>query len=938
MSSVISRFAAACILVWWAGFSQAAHNEAAAGETGPSAASEMHQDAGCEALENLSKSMQDRSLQLPRQTAKVAKDGEIRLTGPTIDRSCRKLVAEVFLSMDIHTVYPFEPEESHREKYYEIYKRKPESDEAQAKKYADDHVRQHKAVQEAGEAIVRWLEQTLQEVRSGSELRVFVDFQGRSDGTKLAPLEDLQVVKRDVPTENLSSGEKVNNSIIAILRRDEFIRRVEGLEIGETGKTLEESSKIGPAYRGVRIRITIERDRSKGFIIEKIGPSYAWQGREFDYTISYLAQTTSSLVIRDQLEDGLRYVGANPPPHQEGQDLQWTVRPGDPSRIVLRVISDRPGKVENCASLSLQDRQVARDCATTAILTADLKKAASVSRLHVGEAVTYTIRARIPAEISSSRQVFKVADSLPQKLRFLSAEPPPHRQEGNLLEWSLGPSNDQTISVTTRAVDAGRIENCALLRLNEEALKESCDEIEAVFAVSELTLKKTGPDEPIYWGEEAAFDLLVRNESSSVPVRFVLRDPLPEGLTFLSSAPPSEKVGRESRWEFSLEPSRESRVTLKVQPEHPGKFRNCAFAEIEGQEGESKKSCAELEVVARPLEPEFSPIEGPCGPGSFTLAIHNPNPHTLGNAALEIRFPPGLETLDGSRVLRENGLSIGPDETLRREIGYKARLAGELQVQLSVSLEGHEIQRSIPALIHGPVVTIERVHPQPIVLRPGQAADLEVRISNTSDVRASELVVRLEELPPGFVSLKPNPDTSLQELAAGASFIRAFRIEAVDPAPGDHKLRIQATALCAKDVLQSALIVVKAGIAEPDIRLRQVNSSVHAGGSASYEVELVNQGEEADRQVIVEVELPDSLQFRTSDLSSLEVSQRDAHQVLTARFSELLPQAPIVFHFEAEARDSGSFPVTATIRSATLEPPLVAKKTVVTQILPRSPH
>jgi uncharacterized repeat protein (TIGR01451 family) len=122
------------------------------------------------------------------------------------------------------------------------------------------------------------------------------------------------------------------------------------------------------------------------------GPSMAKRGESLNYRLDVGNPgdlPSKNIVVSNVLPDGLSYLGSNPPAVVGGRQLQWRLNelgPRQRQAIEVSVKAEKEGSMSNCADVMTAAGLKVSDCATTTILAAaPVAGAPSASPLPLGE-------------------------------------------------------------------------------------------------------------------------------------------------------------------------------------------------------------------------------------------------------------------------------------------------------------------------------------------------------------------------------------------------------------------------------------------------------------------------------------------------------------------------------------------------------------------------
>ena len=285
--------------------------------------------------------------------------------------------------------------------------------------------------------------------------------------------------------------------------------------------------------------------------LNKSGPAQGFVGDTLVYRLDIRNPgdlTAKEVIVSDQLSEGMTFVSSNPPAQPAGGRLEWRLGDllaGEGRTIEVNFRADRPGTLNNCASVAAAGGLTAQDCAATTVLVQSLRVDVSgPTQVAVGQEATF--EARITNAGAAPATGLILIDRYDPGLQHVSNTNPMERDLGD-----LQPGETRVISITFRAAAAGRL--CHTVEVQAAGARgvlgsaEGC--VTAIAASGgapavggapaprpaprpapatpsqrpNLTLKKTGPDK-LTIGEIAEFHIEVTNAGKAPATRIKVVD------------------------------------------------------------------------------------------------------------------------------------------------------------------------------------------------------------------------------------------------------------------------------------------------------------------------------------------------------------------------------------------------------------------------------
>ncbi len=181
--------------------------------------------------------------------------------------------------------------------------------------------------------------------------------------------------------------------------------------------------------------------------------------------------------------------------------------------------------------------------------------------------------------------------------------------------------------------------------------------------VADLGIVKTASKDQVGTGETFGFDLTVTNHGPSKATSVAISDPLPDGLSFVSAAPPPGCVAEPTSGvlacavgDLASGASHTVSLTVKADLDASGMLTN--RASVSGQQSDpnpdNNSDTAKVEVVGadlgvvKSLESPAAPVTGDVVTYRLTATNHGPSPAT--GVVLNDALPAGLSAVSSNRT------------------------------------------------------------------------------------------------------------------------------------------------------------------------------------------------------------------------------------------------------------------------------------------------
>ena len=307
---------------------------------------------------------------------------------------------------------------------------------------------------------------------------------------------------------------------------------------------------------------------------------------------------------------------------------------------------------------------------------------------------TYTLVARNLTGNAANTVI--VADTLPAKLTFVSANPAPTSRVGQTLTWNLGVlagNASRSINVTVQPLSTSitppatttLVQNCASITSAEPdsnlANNSACANT-TLQRITDVTISKTGPLTAVA-NQSFSYALTVRNQTASLALAVVVSDPLPAGLVYVSASPaPTSVAGQTLSWSLGTLAGNANR-TITVNVRAPVTFTpptavtqrltNCASVTTATTDSNltNNSACATTDFQ----RPEVSLVKSAPATAlvgdelTYTLVYANRGSLAASNVTLSDNLPAGL------RVVRFTANPLGCTSTATTVNCVSANLA-----------------------------------------------------------------------------------------------------------------------------------------------------------------------------------------------------------------------------------------------------------------------
>ncbi len=414
--------------------------------------------------------------------------------------------------------------------------------------------------------------------------------------------------------------------------------------------------------------------------------------------------------------------------------------------------------------------------------------------------------------------------------------------------------------------------------------------------------------------------VIVKNTGQSEAIGVVVRDELPEALTYLSSQPEAQRIDALLSWTLGTVPAGSERViTVHVKPTKVGSFDHAATVSMLAG-GKSRTMVREPKLKVEQSVAATKVLKGQ--PVHFKIAVSNPGDGPARNVTVQAKLSPGLRhesaEPNAQNLFEQTIEVIGPGErvtldTLVAETTQRDEQSCLIVAQSPDVVAGSSDARSLcavtvvePALsvaVKGPEKRFtEMLAPYEITLEnKGTAPARNVRAHVTLPVSG-----RLHQIPSGA---RFDPQTrklswTRSQLEPGEKVVLPFsvRMGGVGLYSVAAEARADSVAL-AKDVFQTDV----EGLADVNFNIFEKRRVVDVDGETVYTIRIDNAGTKEATQLLVSATLSDNIEpVKTSGPDEKQAQYNAAkHEVVFPVIDRLPPGKTIELGIKVKATQAG---------------------------------
>jgi hypothetical protein len=463
----------------------------------------------------------------------------------------------------------------------------------------------------------------------------------------------------------------------------------------------------------------------------------------------------------------------------------------------------------------------------------------------------------------------------------------------------------------------------------------------AALQVSITTPGQVATDQPF------SIEATIHNTGTLLAKNVVVRDLLPEGMQVIASQPALDETMVTRRWKLGDIPAGESRRLLLNAVVNSAGTRTY---ELTAQSrSNTHQATTTIDAVVFPLEVLI------LSPATVTtmeaipilLQLTNTSDSVLHEVRLTDQLPDGLDHVDRQRELDPTARTvefsvsgIQPGETVEKKLTLRATVAGRLCHTLTVQLaDGLLIQKSscLDVRLPPPPPILQLQVLGPATITAGSPALYQVRIAHQGrdTIRAITLRCQLPEslvvqmATEGHQRRGSMVSLDVAELSPGEQAVLEMSVIAPRASTAQP---VVASLLVENQVLESRQIevVVLDGQSGNDVpgsndrnsltvSIMDLADPVTVGQQFTYLVKIRNDRNVSDKQIRVQVELPEGLELVRFIQPHQGEAQIDAAKriIEATEIKQLLPRESLQpIRVEVVARRSGQFQITVRVESA----------------------
>lgn len=402
---------------------------------------------------------------------------------------------------------------------------------------------------------------------------------------------------------------------------------------------------------------------------------------------------------------------------------------------------------------------------------------------------------------------------------------------------------------------------------------------------------------------------------------------LPEGVSYIRSQPEAKVEGRKLIWHFGAMAKgdcRLAKVWLKCECEGEQCACFCAKA--------TPVSFCSL-ICAKPILTchKCGPEEVcPGDPVNYTITVTNKGSCTAEDVVVTDNIPDGFEHSSCQRTLTFKLGSLEPCQSKKVNVCLTAVKRGKFcNTAVVTACNADSTQCQACTCVCCCAIECSKVGPKEVPI--GKNADYQITVTNTGDKVLTDVVVT--DSAPNSTSIVTANGAQirgnqavwrLRELKPGEKV--SFAVSLTSCTPGCFTNRVGVTD-CQNCNSCCEFTTRWKGRPALNVCVEDTENPICIGEPTSYNITVVNQGQEEDRHIVVTARFPEEIQpLSASGDSAGNVS---GQTVTFQPFDTLNPRQTIKYRIDARGKKSGDGRVTVEVSSDAIKTPITQQESTI---------
>lgn len=402
---------------------------------------------------------------------------------------------------------------------------------------------------------------------------------------------------------------------------------------------------------------------------------------------------------------------------------------------------------------------------------------------------------------------------------------------------------------------------------------------------------------------------------------------LPEGVSFIRSQPEGKVEGRKLTWNIgSLKRGecRPAKIWLRCECEGEQCACFCASATPVRF---CSLLCAKPVLTCEKCGPEEV---CPGDPVNYTITVANRGSCTAEDVVVTDNVPEGLEHSSCLRTLTFKLGSLEPCQTKRVNICFTAVKRGKV-CNTAVVTACNADSTSCQWCTNVCKECVEIVKVGPREQQIGKNADYQITVTNPGDKSLTDVIVT-DNAPSSTSIVAANGATvngnqaiwRVREIKPGERV--SFNITLTTCTPGCFTNRVHVTN-CQGCTACAEATTRWRGRPALNVCVSDTEDPICIGDTTSYCITVVNQGSEADNNVVVTVRFPREIEPLTAVGDS--PGQVSGQTVTFSPYNNFGPRQTLRYRIDARGKESGDARVSVEVNSESIKTPIVQQESTI---------
>jgi uncharacterized repeat protein (TIGR01451 family) len=445
----------------------------------------------------------------------------------------------------------------------------------------------------------------------------------------------------------------------------------------------------------------LEGPQQPTLTLQKVAPREVQVNKptELQLVVQNTGQTAANQVfVHDQVPEGTELIDTDPKASvaRDGT-LSWnlgTIEPGATSKILIRLLPNRPGDFGSVAQVTFAAQASSRTRCTQPILSV---KHTAKDKVLIGDEWVMEITVENSGDGPATNVMLQ--ENVPDLFSFADGS--------SELEFEVGtlpPGQRKSVQLRLKAARVGQTQNRIVAQADADL--QASDSLGVEVISPDLKVMAEGPDRK-FLNRQATHEFTVANSGTAAATNVDLIARLPRGLKFVSANNQGQYDANSNAVYWSLQQlaaGQSGRVELVTLPAEPGQHA----IEFEATADLNQKSSVSKPLAVEYLVELFCEIDDLTDPieiggeTAYRVKVTNQGLQAATNIRLNVEFPSGIQPtavsgnipnqIQGQRVAFSAIDRLDPQQETVVTISAKGTLEGDHRVIVSMASDARETQ------------------------------------------------------------------------------------------------------------------------------------------------------------------------------------------------------------------------------------------------------